>query len=73
LLFRAEEHRRRWCKDWNRGKGASLSLETTWRLAQAWYAADRRAPEWRRFSPGEAEAVFAGVGLAGPFWQLLKH
>jgi len=50
-----------------------LSLETAWRLAQAWYAADRRAPEWQRPSPEEAEAVFASVGLAGSFWELLKR
>jgi hypothetical protein len=41
-----------------------------WELAQAWFGVDRRAPEWRRPTPEEAEAIFASAGLKGPFWGL---
>jgi hypothetical protein len=47
-----------------------LSLEQAWALAKAWYAPDRRAPEWRRPSAEEAEAIFASVGLTSRFWSL---
>jgi hypothetical protein len=40
-----------------------------WRLADAWYK-DRLSPDWRRKTAEEAEAVFAEIGLVGPFWQL---
>jgi hypothetical protein len=50
--------------------GAAFSLETAWRLAQAWYGPDRREPEWRRRTVEEAEALFEELGLNGPFWAL---
>ncbi len=43
LLFRSEEHVRRWCRAWKCKPGAIFSLEKGWRLAQAWYA-DRLDP-----------------------------
>ena len=39
------------------------------RLAKAWYG-DRLAPDWRPRSRGESQAVLAGAGLTGPFWEL---
>ncbi|HVE73121.1 MAG TPA: hypothetical protein VNI54_17270 [Thermoanaerobaculia bacterium] len=70
LLFRDEEHVDRWCEQWHMSRGAVLSLETGWRLAQAWHGADRRDPEWRRRTVEETEALFASLGLAGDFWRL---
>jgi hypothetical protein len=46
-----------------------ISLPTAWALAQAWYA-DRLQPSWRRRTATEAQAVFTGLGLTGPFWSL---
>jgi len=66
LLFRSEEHGRRWYGD---DRGASMSLEQQWQLARAWYA-DRMSPSWRRRTAAEAEEVFAGIGLTGEFWRL---
>lgn len=60
----------RWCKDWNLRRGALVSIEQLWRLAQVWFGADRRAPDWRRPTPEEAEAAFAQAGLDDPFWRL---
>jgi len=47
-----------------------MSLETTWRLAQAWYSDDRRPAEWRRRTVDEVESVFALLGLTSEFWRL---
>jgi hypothetical protein len=70
LLFRSEEHVDKWCKDRNLPRGATLSLDQCWQLAVAWYSADRRDPTWQRKTAEEAEALFAELGLSGPFWRL---
>jgi hypothetical protein len=70
LLFRSEEHIDRWCRAWRFGRGAILSLEQVWGLAQAYYGPDRREPDWRRKTLDETEAVFAALGLTSPFWNL---
>ena len=70
LLFRSEEHIDRWCASWKLERGAVLSLDTGWRLAQAWYGPDRREPAWRRKTLDETAALFAELGLTGPFWNL---
>lgn len=69
LLFRSEEHVDRWCKRRDLPRGATMSPEQCWHLAHAWYA-DKLSPDWRRKTPDEAQAVFAQIGLTGPFWNL---
>jgi hypothetical protein len=69
LAFRSEEHVERWCETRGLERGAVFPLETCWRLADAWYA-DRLAPDWRRRTPDQAEALFAELGLLGDFWRL---
>ena len=69
LLFRSEGHVDRWRTTHNLDRGALLSLEQQWQLAQSWYA-DRLSPDWRRRTPAEAAAVFESVGLTGAFWRL---
>jgi hypothetical protein len=70
LLFRSEEHVEQWCRIWNLPRGAILGPELAWRLARAWYAVDRREPDWRRRTVEECEALFAELGLTGEFWKL---
>jgi hypothetical protein len=70
LFFRSEEHIHKWCEQWNLPFGAILSLDQGWRLAQAWYAPDRRDPTWRRKNPVEIRQLFDAIGLAGDFWVL---
>jgi len=65
LLFRSEEHVERSGKV----KGAVMTPEQMWRLADTWYR-DRDDPAWRRRSAEEAEEVFAQIGLTGEFWKL---
>jgi Alkylmercury lyase len=69
LLFRSEQHVDNWCRQWNRPRGGTLSLQQGWKLAQLWYG-DRLKPEWQPMAAGEAQAVFAEVGLIGEFWKL---
>jgi hypothetical protein len=70
LLFRDEEHVERWCHQWRLERGAVLSLDLAWRLATAWFSADRGAPEWRRPTVDEVETLFGSLGLTEPFWKL---
>jgi hypothetical protein len=69
LLFRSEEHIDRWCRQWRQPRGAILTLEQQWRLAQAWYA-DRLDFDWRRKTPDEVAALWAELGFRSPFWEL---
>ena len=69
LLFRSEEHVRRWCRARDILQGGIMTPEQGWMLAQAWYA-DKLSPAWRRKSVEESEAVLRDVGLLGPFWSL---
>lgn len=73
LLFRSEEHVDRWCVQWALPRGAVLRLDQAWRLAQVWFSADRGAPEWRRPTVEEVEALFAVLGLNGAFWALRQE
>ena len=69
LLFRSEEHVRRWCRQWRLPPGEIFTLEQQWGLARAWYG-DRMAPDWRRKTPEEVEAVFSELGLTSAFWDV---
>ena len=68
LLFRAEDHIDRWCKAWRLPRGATLTLDQAWNLANAWYR-DRMSPEWRRRTVDEAHALFGSLGLTSDFWR----
>ncbi len=70
LLFRSEEHVKRWCKQWKHPRGAVLSLKQCWGLAQGFYR-DRLSPHWRPKSVAETHSLFSTLGLTGPFWRLL--
>jgi len=71
LLFRSEQHVERWCAQWKRPRGGTLTLPQGWRLAQEWYR-DRLSPDWRPKTVPEAQAAFAGIGLVGEFWRLAE-
>jgi hypothetical protein len=71
LLFRSEQHVDRWCEQWKRPRGGTLTLAQGWKLARLWYS-DRLSPEWRPKSAGEAESVFRKLGLVGEFWKLAE-
>ncbi len=68
-LFRSEEELDVWLERTGHERGATMTVDTCWRLARAWYP-DKMRPGYRRKTPEEAQAVFASLGLTGPFWQL---
>jgi hypothetical protein len=69
LLFRSEEHVDRWVEGGGGPRGATMSVEQQWHLAQAWFE-NRMASDWRRPTAEEARAVFEEIGLSDPFWRL---
>lgn len=69
LAFRSEAHVDRWREQRCLPRGAFLTPEQLWGLADGWYA-NRMSSEWRRRTPGEAEALFGQLGLEGEFWRL---
>ncbi len=70
LFFRSEEHVDHWRRQWKIERGALLTVDQIWNLADAWYRPDRRELSWRRFTVDEAEALLKGLGLTSPFWNL---
>ena len=66
-VFRSEDHVARWLA--GRPPGGIVPLPDLRKLADAWYG-DRLAPEWRPRAREESQAILAGVGLTGEFWQL---
>jgi hypothetical protein len=69
LLFRSEQHVARWCKQWKRKRGGTLTSAQGWKLAKEWYG-DRLSEGWRPKTVAEAQAAFARIGLRGAFWRL---
>ena len=50
-------------------RGATMTVEQCWRLSQLWYPG-RLALNWHQRDAAEKQALFAEVGLTGPFWLL---
>ena len=69
LLFRADEHIETWRLQWNQPRGATLTIDQAWRLADAWYRRKMDA-DWCRATLEETEALLSSLGLTGPFWNL---
>lgn len=69
LLFRSEEHVKRWCRARDLPRRPLVSLDTLWSLAVAWYE-NRLTEESRRPGAAETRQIFAGLGLVDPFWQI---
>jgi hypothetical protein len=68
-LFRSEEHVAGWLAAKAYEPGATLSATQLCDLAHAWWH-DRLAPDWRPRTREQNQAILAGLGLTGPFWQL---
>ena len=69
LLFRDEDHIKRWCSARDISFGATMTPEQGWRLAYMWFK-DRLKPDWQRYTPDETRSVFASIGLTSDFWKL---
>lgn len=68
LFFRSEELANEWCGTRGLERRPLISLEQLGRLAVAWFD-NRLAPDMTRPRPDEVPAIFAKVGLEGPFWD----
>jgi hypothetical protein len=68
-LFRSEEHVGRWLEQHGHKAGATITARTLRDLAYAWWN-DRLAPDWRRHTRDENQAILERLGLRGEFWQL---
>ncbi|HYU30986.1 MAG TPA: hypothetical protein VEW48_02400 [Thermoanaerobaculia bacterium] len=68
LFFRSEERVDEWCQAQGLPRRPLVRLDQLWSLALAWYA-NRLSPAARRPQPDEMRAIFARVGLTGPFWD----
>jgi hypothetical protein len=68
LFFRSEELVDDWCRARSLPRRPLVSLPQLWQLAVAWYG-DRLSPSSQRPGPDEMRAIFARVGLEGPFWD----
>ena len=66
-LFRSEEELDDWLA--GRPRGATMTVDTCWQLARAWYPGKDR-PGYRRKTAEEAQATFDSLGLTGAFWKL---
>jgi hypothetical protein len=62
-------HVEAWAATAGQPVGAVVDLPTMWRLGKVWYG-DRLHDDHRRRTPEEATAVFAELGLIGPFWDM---
>ena len=69
LLFRDEEHVDQWCGVRDLPRGALITPDQTWQLANGWYGNKAKA-DWRRHTLEETEALLGSIGLTGPFWNL---
>ena len=68
LFFRGEEQVEAWCAANGVPKRPLVTLDQLWKLSVAWYST-RLTPDARRPGPDEMVAIFARVGLVGPFWD----
>jgi len=68
LFFRSEERVDAWCRAQGLPRRPLVSLQQLWDLSVAWYS-NRLSPAARRPKPDEMRAIFARIGLEGPFWD----
>ena len=68
LFFRSEDAVRRWCEAGGHPLRPLVTMEQLWDLSVAWYG-NRLQEDARRPQPDEMRAIFAGLGLEGPFWD----
>ena len=68
LLFRSEETVNQWCAAHKIPRRPLVNLEQLWQLALNWYA-NRLTVDSRRPAADEMVAIFASLGLTGPFWD----
>jgi Alkylmercury lyase len=72
LVFRSEAEIDRWCERHGIARGEAVPLAQVWELAKLWYG-QHASPEWKKWTPAEAQSIFARAGLGGAFWHVPQH
>ena len=68
LFFRSEERVQEWCAAHDYSMQPLVTMDQLWTLATTWYST-RLEENSRRPPPVEMRSIFAGLGLAGDFWD----
>lgn len=68
LFFRSEDRVREWCGQRGYPLRPTVTISQLWTLATTWYSTRLQAQS-RRPQPDEMRVIFAGLGLAGDFWD----
>lgn len=69
LPFRSPADVPAWCERHALPHGDVVPIARALELGRVWYG-NHRARDWRKWTTGEAQQIFASVGLAGPHWEL---
>ena len=69
LLFRDNDAVGAWCDRFGKQPGDVRPVEQIWQFAREWYGRHLDT-DWRKWTVGEAAAMFAKHGLDGPVWTL---
>ena len=67
--FRRADDVPAWCTRHALPHGAVVPIAQVAKLGRAWYGR-HAARDWRKWTVAEARAIFDGVGLVGPHWEL---
>ncbi len=69
LPFRTEHDVDAWSRRHGLPRGEAVPLERLAALARSWYGR-HAAPDYVKWTPAEAQRLFADAGLRGAFWSL---
>jgi len=69
LPFRGEQQIDDWSARHGLPRGEAVPIEQVAALARAWYG-KHAEPDYRKWTPEEAQKIFSDVGLKGAFWEL---
>ncbi len=69
LPFKSEQQIDKWSNHYGLPRGQAVPLEQTAALARTWYG-KHAEPDYRKWTPAEAQKIFSDVGLSGAFWEL---
>ena len=69
LPFRAEQQIDDWSIRHRLPRGRAVPIMQAAALARAWYG-KHAEPNYRKWTPVEAQKIFSDVGLTGAFWEL---
>jgi hypothetical protein len=70
VYLRSEEHLSRWLQNNGWEPGATLTASKMNEVSREWWGT-RLDADWHPRASEDSQAILAGLGLTGEFWQLL--